>query len=145
MYGQMHRFLPALVSWMGIRVAEIPVRHVGRQFGRSKYGLGRVAMVVLDLIAVKFLLDYATRPIQIFGLLGLVCTTLGVGLGLYLSILKLIFHQGIGDRPLLLLAVLLTILGVQFVTMGLLGELVIRNHREAFGKRIYAVRELLIH
>jgi glycosyltransferase involved in cell wall biosynthesis len=143
-YGQMHRFLPALVSWMGIRVAEIPVRHMERQFGRSKYGLGRVVMVVLDLIAVKFLLDYATRPIQIFGLLGLVCTTLGVGLGLYLSTLKLVFHQGIGDRPLLLLAVLLTILGVQFVTMGLLGELVIRNHHEAFGKRIYAVRELLI-
>jgi glycosyltransferase involved in cell wall biosynthesis len=145
LYGQMHRFLPALVSWMGIRVAEIPVKHAKRKFGRSKYGLGRVVMVVLDLIAVKFLLDYATRPIQIFGLLGLICTALGVGLGLYLSTLKLVLHQGIGDRPLLLLSVLLTILGIQFVTMGLLGELVIRNRHEPIGKRIYAVRELLVH
>jgi glycosyltransferase involved in cell wall biosynthesis len=143
LYGQMHRFLPALVSWMGVRLAEIPVKHAKRKFGRSKYGLGRVVMVVLDLITVKFLLDYATRPIQIFGLLGLICTALGVGLGLYLSTLKLVFQQPIGDRPLLLLAVLLTILGIQSVTLGLLGELIIRNRHEALGKRIYAVRELL--
>jgi len=145
LYGEMHRFLPSLVSWMGIRVAEIPVEHARRQFGRSKYGLKRVIMVILDLITVKFLLDYSTRPIQFFGLLGLMSTSLGIVLGLYLSILKLVFHQGIGDRPLLLLAVLLTILGVQFVTMGLLGELVIRNYHEAVGKPTYAVRELLMH
>ncbi len=144
LYGEMHRFLPSLASGMGIRVAEVPVEHVRRQFGRSKYGLRRVIMVILDLITVKFLLDYSTRPIQIFGLLGLACTSLGVALGLYLSTLKLVFRQGIGDRPLLLLAVLLTILGVQFVTMGLLGELVIRNYHETSGKRIYAVRELLL-
>ena len=144
LYGEMHRFLPSLVSWMGIRIAEIPVGHARRQFGRSKYGLKRVVMVFLDLITVKFLLDYATRPIQIFGLLGLICTSLGIALGLYLSTLKLVFHQGIGDRPLLLLAVLLTILGVQFVTMGLLGELVIRIYYEALGKPIYVVRELLM-
>ena len=145
LYGEMHRFLPSLVSWMGIRVAEIPVAHARRQFGRSKYGLKRVIMVLLDLITVKFLLDYSTRPIQIFGLLGLMCTSLGIALGLYLSTLKLVFHQGIGDRPLLLLAVLLTILGVQLVTMGLLGELVIRNYHAALGKPVYAVREVLMH
>lgn len=144
LYGEMHRFLPSLVSWMGIRVAEIPVEHARRQFGRSKYGLKRVTMVILDLITVKFLLDYSTRPIQIFGLLGLGCTSTGIALGLYLSTLKLLFQQSIGDRPLLLLAVVLTILGVQFVTMGLLGELVIRNHHESSGKPIYAVRELLM-
>jgi len=145
LYGQLHRFLPALVSWMGIRVAEVEVGHAPRKFGRSKYGLSRVMMVMLDLIAVKFLLDYATRPIQIFGLLGFLCSALGIGLGLYLSTLKLIFQQPIGDRPLLLLAVLLTILGVQFVTMGLLGELVIRNRHDAYGKRIYSIRDILIH
>lgn len=144
LYGEMHRFLPSLVSWMGIRVAEIPVKHARRQFGHSKYGLKRVVIVILDLITLKFLLDYSTRPVQFFGLLGLMCTVLGVALGVYLSTLKLVFQQGIGDRPLLLLAVLLTILGAQFVTMGLLGELVIRNCQEALGKPSYIVRELLM-
>jgi glycosyltransferase involved in cell wall biosynthesis len=144
LYGQMHRFLPSLVSWQGVRIAEIPVAHARRRFGRSKYGLGRAVMVLLDLITVKFLLDYATRPIQIFGLVGFLCAGLGIALGLYLSVLKLVFLQSIGDRPLLLLAVLLTLLGVQFVTMGLLGELVIRNNHKASGKPTYSVRERLV-
>ncbi len=143
LYGEMHRFLPSLVSWMGVRMAEIPVGHAPRRFGRSKYTLRRAVRVLLDLMAVKFLLDYSTRPIQLFGLLGLASTTLGITVGAYLSALKLVFHQSIGDRPLLLLAVLLTITGVQLVTMGLLGELVIRNYHQVLGKPIYIVRELL--
>jgi glycosyltransferase involved in cell wall biosynthesis len=143
LYGEMHRFLPALASWMGIRVAEVPVGHAPRRFGRSKYGLKRTVMVILDLITVKFLLDYSTRPIQLFGLLGLVCGLVGTALGSYLSILKLVYHQSIGDRPLLLLAVLLIILGVQLVSMGLLGEVMIRNYHEVLGKPIYVVRKVL--
>jgi glycosyltransferase involved in cell wall biosynthesis len=143
LYGEMHRFIPALASWMGIRVAEVPVNHFSRQFGRSKYGLGRVAKVILDLLTVKFLLDYSTRPIQIFGLLGLLSLTGGIALSIYLSILKLIFDQGLSDRPILLLAILLIMLGVQLITMGLLGEMVMRTYHETQGKPIYMVREVL--
>ncbi len=143
LYGEMHRFIPALASWMGIQVAEVPVRHHPRQFGQSKYGLSRTIRVILDLLTVKFLLDYATRPIQIFGLMGALCVFLGTVIGLYLSGLKLIIGQPIGDRPLLLLAVLLVVLGVQLVTMGLLGELVVRTYHEAQGKTIYMVKDIL--
>jgi glycosyltransferase involved in cell wall biosynthesis len=143
LYGEMHRFIPALASWMGVSVAEVPVNHFARQHGRSKYGLGRSIRVVLDLLTVKFLLDYATRPIQIFGLLGMICLAFGVGFGAYLSYLKLIVRQAIGDRPLLFLVVLLSVVGVQLIIMGLLGELVVRTHHEGQGKPVYIVRELL--
>jgi glycosyltransferase involved in cell wall biosynthesis len=143
LYGELHRFIPALASWMGIRVAEIPVNHASRRFGRSKYGLRRTVKVVLDLLTVKFLLDYATRPIQIFGLLGVLCLALGAGISGYLSVQRLLFLQGIGDRPLLLLGVLLIVLGVQFIIMGLLGELIVRTYHEAQDKPIYMVREVL--
>ena len=143
LYGEMHRFIPALASWMGIQVAEIPVNHAARRFGQSKYGLKRAIKVVLDLLTVKFLLDYATRPIQIFGLLGMLCLSVGTALGVYLSTLKLVFHQAIGDRPLLLLAILLMVLGVQLITMGLLGEMVVRTYHEAQDKPIYMLKETL--
>jgi len=143
LYGELHRFIPALSSWMGVSVTEIPVRHHARRSGRSKYGISRTARVILDLITVRFLLSYSTRPIQIFGGLGLLSLALGTVLGGYLSFVKLALGQDIGTRPLLLLAILLTVLGVQLITMGLLGELVVRTYYEAQGKRIYAVRELL--
>ena len=143
LYGELHRFIPALGSWMGISVAEIPVRHHARRFGRSKYGLSRIVGVLLDLIAVRFLLSYSTRPIRIFGGLGLVGFAAGTALGLYLSFVKLILGRDIGSRPLLLLSILLMVLGVQLVSMGLLGELVVRTYYEAQGKLIYAVREIL--
>lgn len=143
LYGDLHRFIPALASWMGIQVTEIPVNHWPRKFGRSKYGLGRVIKVFLDLITVKFLLDFATRPIQVFGLMGMFCLTVGSGLGVYLSVLKLLLGQEIGDRPLLLLAILLVVLGVQLITMGLLGEIMVRIYHEAQDKPTYMARELL--
>jgi glycosyltransferase involved in cell wall biosynthesis len=143
LYGELHRFIPALASWMGIRVAEIPVNHAPRRFGRSKYGLRRTIRVVLDLLTVKFLLDYATRPIQIFGMLGLLCLALGSGVSVYLSVTRLFYGQPLSDRPLLLLGVLLIVLGVQFVIMGLLGELIVRTYHEAQDKPIYMVREVL--
>jgi glycosyltransferase involved in cell wall biosynthesis len=142
LYGEMHRFIPALASWIGIQVAEVPVDHHPRKFGKSKYGLKRTVKVILDLITVKFLLDYATRPIQIFGMFGLICFVLGSGLAGILTIQRLFFDQPLSDRPILLLAVLLIMLGVQLVIMGLLGELVVRTYHEAQGKPIYMVREL---
>jgi glycosyltransferase involved in cell wall biosynthesis len=143
LYGEMHRFIPALASWMGIEVAEIPVNHRLRRFGKSKYGLRRIIKVLLDLLTVKFLLDYATRPIQIFGLLGLLCLTGGTVLGFYLATIRLFFNQAIGNRPILMLAVLLILIGVQLIIMGLLGELVVRTYHETQSKPIYMVKEEL--
>jgi glycosyltransferase involved in cell wall biosynthesis len=143
LYGELHRFIPAMASWMGVSVAEIPVHYQPRQFGRSNYGLSRTIKVVLDLLTVRFLLSYSTRPIHIFGSLGLAMSGAGGILGLYLSVVKLALGQDIGSRPLLLLAILLMVLGVQMITMGLLGELVVRTYHESQGKRIYVVREVL--
>lgn len=143
LYGELHRFIPALASWMGIRVAEVPVNHKPRKYGRSKYGINRTIKVFLDLITVKFLLNYATRPLQIFGLLGLLSLVFGMLLAGYLTIQRLYFHQGLADRPILLLAILLIMLGVQLITMGLLGELVVRTYHESQNKPIYMVRDVL--
>jgi glycosyltransferase involved in cell wall biosynthesis len=143
LYGELHRFVPAIANWMGVSVAEVPVRHYARRFGRSKYGLSRTARVLLDLLTVRFLLSYSTRPIHIFGGLGLISFVAGIGLGGYLSYVKFVLGQNIGDRPLLLLAILLMVMGVQLISIGLLGELVVRTYYEALGKPIYAVREVL--
>lgn len=143
LYGEMHRFIPALASWMGVRIGEIPVNHAPRKSGQSKYGLMRTVRVMLDLITVKFLLGYATRPIQIFGLLGALSLSLGVIMGTYLAVLKIVFGQPLRDRPLLLLGILLIIFGVQLITMGLLGELVVRNYYESQNKPTYMIREVL--
>ncbi len=142
LYGEMHRFIPAVASWMGVSVSEVAVRHHPRQMGRSKVGRSRIFRVLLDLLTIKFLLSYSTKPIQIFGLLGLLSTMAGGFLGLYLSLLKLVAGQSIGNRPLLLLSVLLVILGVQFIILGLLGELLVRIYHESQGKPIYAVRQV---
>jgi glycosyltransferase involved in cell wall biosynthesis len=141
LYGELHRFIPAIASWQGIAVAELPVNHEARRFGKSKYGIGRTLRVVLDLMTVRFLLSYGTRPMQIFGLIGLVSTLLGFVIGGYLSYLRLIVLQPIADRPLLLLAVLLIMLGVQFISMGLIGELIVRTYYETQSKPIYVVRD----
>ena len=143
LYGELHRFIPALASWMGVRIAELPVRHEARRFGRSKYGLSRTLRVFLDLLTLRFLLFYGTRPAHVFGFVGLLSAGLGLTLGLYLSFVKLVLGQSIGNRPLLSLSVLLLIIGVQMVTMGFLGELMVRTYHEAQGKPIYAVREVL--
>lgn len=143
LYGELHRFLPALASWMGVRVAEAPVNDRARQFGKSKYGISRTFRVFLDLITVRFMLGYATRPIHVFGSLGLASGALGLLIGLYLTFVKLVLGESIGARPLLLLAVLLVILGVQMISMGLLAEMVMRVYHEAQDKPIYVIREQL--
>jgi glycosyltransferase involved in cell wall biosynthesis len=143
LYGELHRFIPALASAIGVQVAEVPVSHHQRRFGRSKYNISRTFTVLLDLLTVKFLLSYATRPMQVFGLLGLLSFCVGTVIAAYLSFIRLFLGSPIANRPLLLLAILLIFVGIQLVTMGLLGELTIRTYHEAQGKRIYVIREML--
>jgi glycosyltransferase involved in cell wall biosynthesis len=143
LYGEMHRFIPAIASGMGSRITEIEVNHRPRRFGTSKYGISRTLRVILDLMTVKFFLSYATRPIQVFGLFGFISGALGVLLTLVMTIQRQFFNIPMGNRPLLLLAVLLIFMGVQFISIGLLGELQTRTYHESQGKSIYTVRKIL--
>lgn len=143
LYGELHRFIPALASWMGISLVEVPVAHQARRSGKSKYGLSRTARVILDLLTVRFLLSYSTRPIHIFGSLGIAAAFVGGVVTAYLGYVRLILQRSIAERPLLLLGILLLVVGVQFITMGLLGELVVRTYHEARNRPIYVVREIL--
>ena len=143
LYGELHRFIPALASQVGGTVTEVPVNHRARQYGRSKYGISRAVRVALDLITVWFLGGYSTRPIHVFGTLGLISAAGGFVLGLYLTFLKLGLGQSIGTRPMLQLAVLLVVIGVQLITMGLLGEMMTRTYFESQDKPIYVVRQVI--
>jgi len=143
LYGEMHRFIPAIASGMGSSVAEVKVNHRPRRFGKSKYGISRTIRVILDLITVKFLLSYATRPIQVFGLLGFCCGIVGFGMALYLTIQRQFYGISLANRPALLLAILLIFMGLQFVTLGLLAELQSRTYHEAQNKPIYIIRKIL--
>ncbi len=142
LYGEMHRFIPAIASGMGISFTEIKVNHRARRFGTSKYGISRTIRVVLDLITVKFLLSYATRPIQIFGLLGVISGTVGFLIALIMTIQRQFFDVPLSDRPLLLLAIVLIFIGIQFVSIGLIGELQARTYHEAQEKPVYYVKEV---
>jgi glycosyltransferase involved in cell wall biosynthesis len=141
-YGELHRFLPALVSEVGARIGEQPVHHRPRTQGQSKYGISRTVRVMLDLVTVKFLVSYSTRPLQVFGLLGLAMGLVGVGICLYLAYLKYVGYVGIGDWKLLL-GILLIFTGVQLVTLGLLAEMQARTYLESQGKRVYVIRQRL--
>jgi glycosyltransferase involved in cell wall biosynthesis len=143
LYGELHRFIPAVASAIGVTVAEVPVSDRARRFGASKYGISRTFRVFLDLITVRFLLGYATRPLHVFGGIGLLMAGLGFLIGIYLTFVKLALGENIGNRPLLLLAVLLVILGVQMVSMGLLAEMITRTYHETQDKPIYVIREQL--
>jgi len=143
LYGEMHRFIPAIADDLGAVIAEIEVNHRPRIHGQSKYGLGRTVRVVLDLVTVKFLSAFSTRPIQVFGLLGLL---LGGAAGMilaWLTVQKVLFAAEIGGRPLLLLGILLAVTGVQLVTLGLLGEMLARTYHESQDKPVYVVAEIL--
>lgn len=143
LYGELHRFIPAVASSIGVNVTEVPVNDRARRFGKSKYGIMRTFRVMLDLITVRFILSYSTRPLQIFGGAGLIMGAAGILIGLYLTYVKLILGQNIGDRPMLILAVLLIILAVQMISIGLVAEIVVRTYHEAQHKPIYMVREAL--
>ena len=142
LYGEMHRFLPAIASEFGVRIVEKVVNHRPRVHGTSKYGISRTVRVVLDLLTVKFLISYSTRPVQIFGLLGLAMGSLGVAVLGWLAYVKYFQHEGIADRPLLLFGILLVSTGVQLVTLGLLAEMQARTYHESQDKPIYTIREI---
>ena len=145
LYGEMHRFLPALASEMGVRIAEQPVNHRARVHGRSKYGISRTVRVVLDLITVKFLLSYSTRPLQMFGLMGGIMGGTGATILGYLGFMRLTqVYYPLNDRiPLVMFAILLGFTGVQLVTVGLLAEMQARTYHESQGKPVYVVRRVL--
>ena len=143
LYGEMHRFLPALASEMGVRVSEHVVNHRARRFGTTKYGISRTIRVILDLMTVKFLISYRTRPLQIFGPWGLLMTLVGGGAWMWLAYVKYMRHEGIADRPLLLAGTLLLVTGVQFIMLGLLAEMLARTYHESQDKPVYAIREVL--
>ena len=144
LYGEMHRFIPAIASWMGVRIAEVKVNHRARVAGTSKYGISRTFRVILDLITVKFLLQYSARPIHFFGGIGLASGVIGFLIALVMTIQRFFFDMPMGDRPLLLLSVLLMFIGLQFITFGLLGELMTRTYHEAQDKPVYVVRQTLL-
>jgi len=142
LYGEMHRFIAAIAGDLGANVTEIPVNHRPRLRGTSKYGLSRTIRVVLDLLTIKFLSGYSTRPIHVFGFFGMIATLLGIGITGMLGVEKILFGVPLADRPLLLLGILLVLGGVQFVTLGLLGEMLARTYHESQAKPIYTVREV---
>ncbi|RWX43883.1 Glycosyltransferase involved in cell wall bisynthesis, partial [Candidatus Electrothrix marina] len=143
LYGEMHRFIPAIASGVGGKITEIKANHRPRRFGTSKYGISRTLRVVLDLMTVKFLLSYATRPIQIFGMLGLASGGSGFLIALIMTVQRMFFDVPMDNRPLLLLAILLILMGMQFIYMGLLGELQVRTYHESQKKPIYVVRRVI--
>jgi glycosyltransferase involved in cell wall biosynthesis len=143
LYGEMHRYIPAIASRMGIHSAEVVVNHRSRKFGKSKYGLGRTFRVVLDLISIKFLLAYSHRPLQIFGGAGLLMILAGMVSGVYLTYTKFILNQGIAGRPLLFFTLLMGFLGFQAISLGLLAEMLSRIYHEGLDKNEYSIREFI--
>jgi glycosyltransferase involved in cell wall biosynthesis len=143
LYGEMHRFIPIYASWAGARVTEIPVTHHARNAGVSKYGLSRIFKVMLDLITVKFLSSYATKPIYVFGGAGFLCMAGSVVAGIWALGLKIAHLADFIQTPLPLLAVTLAIMGIQLVLMGLLAEIIMRTYHESQNKLTYHVRNTL--
>lgn len=142
LYGELHRFLPALAYIEGAKITEIPVNHHARRFGKSKYGLGRTFRVIMDLLTVFFMKKFLTRPMHVFGFFGLISLILGIFIGIYLTFIKLGLGKSIGDRPLLILCVLLILTGVQLFSFGLLGELSMRTYHESQKRPIYRIRQI---
>ena len=142
LYGEMHRFIPAIASWYGVRMSEVKVRHHPRTAGVSKYGLSRTFRVLLDLLTVKFLTGYSARPIQFFGSIGLASTMAGGGVLTWLFIERVFFGLALAGRPAVLAGIVLTLVGLQFITVGLLAELQARTYHESQDKPIYEIRHI---
>jgi glycosyltransferase involved in cell wall biosynthesis len=143
LYGDMHRFIPAFASWMGVKVAEVPVKDRARQFGRSKYGFSRTFRVFLDLFTLSFLLSYQSKPMRLFGSAGVATGAIGLLILAYLAFIKIFEGAQLSNRPILWLGVMLVILGMQFIFFGLLAEMQMRTYYESQGKSIYVVREVI--
>jgi len=143
LYGELHRFIPALVSFYGARVAEVPIRNIVRPSGESHYGIGRTFRVLFDILTIKFLLKYFTRPMHFFGSLGLVGTGLGGAIMGYLLVLKILGYEiVISHGPLMVAGALLLLGGIMMFSTGLIGEMMMRTYFESQDRRIYAVREI---
>lgn len=143
LYGEMHRFIPAIAYERGARIAEIKVTHRPRLRGASKYGITRTLRVILDLLTVKFLSSYSTRPAHVFGPIGIISGLAGFVIALYLTAQKFAYDVEIGNRPLLLLSILLIFIGFQFITIGLLGEMLARTYHESQDRAVYVIGEVL--
>ncbi|MCG2790994.1 MAG: glycosyltransferase family 2 protein [Actinomycetia bacterium] len=144
LYGEMHRYIPAIASWMGVKVAEVPVMHHSRKYGKSKYGVSRTIKVILDIITVKFLLSYSQSPIQMFGLLGLFSGIVGFIVTAYLIIMRLFFNQSLADRPLFILSIFMIFIGVQLITIGLLAEVLIRVYHKVQDRSTYVIKDIIL-
>ena len=138
-YGEMHRFIPAVANWYGVKIKEIETTHHPRLYGQSKYGISRTLIVILDLITIKFLQSFSTKPMQAFGPIGLLCGFAGFLINSYLVFLW-VAGQAIGHRPLLLLGILLVIIGIQLIGMGLLGEMLVSSYHESEKKPLYVLK-----
>lgn len=143
LYGDMHRFLPALARRFGAKITEIPVRHHPRLYGRSKYGIGRTVRVILDIFLVKFLNEYITKPLYVFGGIGFLLLGVGILIEIYLTLLKVFTGADIGGRPLLILGVLLILAGIQLLSTGIIAELIVRTYYESRGEKPYVIEEKL--
>jgi glycosyltransferase involved in cell wall biosynthesis len=143
LYGEMHRFIPIYASWAGARVTELPVQHHARTMGKSKYGLSRTLKVVFDLMTIKFMASYQTKPIYVFGMFGVFAFLISLFAGLYAVFLKLFHKADFVQTPLPILTIVMFAVGVQFLLMGLLAEMLVRTYHESQAKAIYAVRERL--
>jgi len=143
LYGELHRFIPALASFYGARIAEVPIRNIVRPRGSSHYGLGRTFHVLFDILTIKFLLSYLTRPMHLFGNMGLISTLTGGGILAYLLAIKIAGREIlIAHGPLLLAGTILLLAGLMMFTTGLMGEILMRTYFESQGRRIYAIREI---
>jgi len=142
LYGEMHRFIPAVAAELGVRIAELPVNHRARVFGSSKYGLSKAFRVILDLLTVKFFLGYATRPLHMFGTLGLISGGLGGGLFTKLIFERFFMHMPLDGRPALIVSVMFVLIGLQFLCFGLLAEILVRTYHESQNKKTYSIRQI---
>ena len=141
LYGELHRFIPVLAAMQGARITQVDVRHHARQFGKSKYGIGRTLRVMTDLVTMIFFSKYIQRPMHLFGALGFVSLLLGILINIYLFSLKIAGHN-IGNKPLLILGLILLLGGIQLITIGIVAEISIRNYFEGTGKKTYHVRNI---
>lgn len=143
LYGEMHRFIPVVASWMGVNLVEVKVNHRPRLFGTSKYGIGRTVRVVLDLMTVRFIQSYLARPMQIFGLAGFVCFGGGAAISAWLAFEKIVYGAALAERPMLLLGILLIVVGVQLASLGLVADVLARTYFESQKKPSYYVRNVV--
>jgi len=143
LYGEMHRFIPAVLAWKGFSIGEVKVSHQARRYGKSKYSLTRVIKGFLDLLVLRFWMQYSGRPIHLFGVVGVILLLLGFSSGAYLTFIKLYFHAQLAGRPLLFLTILLVVTGVQFIVFGILADIMIQIYYGANDRRIYNIKETL--